>query len=214
MSENINALKIKVCGMRDKNNIAALVQLPIDFIGFIFYPPSPRYIGETISAEIVELIPSTIKKTGVFVNATIHEVLRVASECKLDSIQLHGGETPDYCNAIREKGYEVIKAFKADLEILTCETAEYRYACDYFLFDTPSQKHGGSGNKFDWSILKQQVLPVPFFLSGGIAPGDEELLKSLDIKGLYAIDINSKFEVSPGIKDVEAIREFIIRLKG
>jgi phosphoribosylanthranilate isomerase len=206
-------LKIKVCGMRDKANIETLVQLPIDYIGFIFYPQSPRFVGERIEPSAISIIPKSIKKVGVFVNATIHEVLCKAEENALDCLQLHGSETPDYCNALKEKGFIVIKAFKAEPELLTCETAEYRYACDYLLFDTPTSKHGGSGIKFNWDILKQQKLSLPFFLSGGIAPGDEDAVNTLDVKGLYAIDINSRFETEPGLKNIDSIKNFISHIK-
>ena len=206
-------LKIKICGMREKANIEALVQLPIDYIGFIFYPQSPRFVGERIEPSVISAIPKRIKKVGVFVNATIHEVLCKAEENALDCLQLHGSETPDYCNALKEKGFTIIKAFKAEPELLTCETANYRYACDYLLFDTPTPKHGGSGNKFDWQMLKQQKLSLPFFLSGGIAPGDEDSINTLDMKGLYAIDINSRFEIEPGLKNIDLIKNFISQIK-
>lgn len=205
-------MKIKVCGMRDRDNIAELVQLPVDYIGFIYYPPSPRYVGNVIGKEVLDVIPSGIKKTGVFVNAPVTEVIRIATENKLDCIQLHGNETPDFCQFIKEKGFEVIKAFKAEPEMLNCATTNYKYSCNYFLFDTPTANYGGSGRKFNWEILKQQHLSLPFFLSGGIGPDDAEILRKMDQTGLYAIDINSKFEIEPGLKDVEKIKQFIDKL--
>jgi phosphoribosylanthranilate isomerase len=208
-STSNKSLKIKICGMQNRQNIEALIQLPIDYIGFIFYPQSPRYVGKALDAETIRRIPSHIKKTGIFVNATLNEVLRVASDNSLDCIQLHGNEIPDYCIALKEKGYEVIKAFKAEPEQLTCETSAYRYACDYFLFDTPTLTHGGSGQKFDWKILGQQKLSLPFFLSGGIGPGDADAIKSLEFQGLYGIDLNSKFEIEPGLKNIEQIKIFL-----
>jgi phosphoribosylanthranilate isomerase len=200
---------IKVCGMREKNNIAQLVKLPIDYIGFIFYPHSPRYVGENIDKAILEIIPEKIKKVGVFVNRPIKEVIRIAQENQLQCIQLHGNEIPDYCNVIKDEGYTVIKAFKAEPELLTCETANYRFAADYFLFDTPTAGFGGSGQKFDWQMLMQQKLYVPFFLSGGISLDDVANIKNLQIPGLFALDINSRFETGPGMKDVEKIKQFI-----
>lgn len=199
--------------MRQKANIEALVQLPVDFIGFIFYPQSPRYVGDIFEKSITDMVPQHIQKVGVFVNDSLNDVLRQAEKYKLQYIQLHGNEIPDYCNAIREKGYKVIKAFKAEPEMLTCETADYRFACDYLLFDTPNAKHGGSGQKFDWEMLKVQKLYHQFFLSGGIAPGDEEKIKALDINELYALDINSRFEIEPGLKNIQLIKEFVVKVK-
>lgn len=195
--------------MREKDNILQLVQLPVDYIGFIFHPQSPRYVGENIHKSIIDLIPDTIKKVGVFVNRPVKEVLRIAKENQLQCIQLHGNEIPDYCNAIKEEGFTVIKAFKAVPELLTCETANYRFAADYFLFDSPTPNFGGSGQKFDWQILMQQKLYLPFFLSGGISLDDIEDIKNLEIPGLFALDINSRFEITPGLKDVEKIKNFI-----
>lgn len=205
-------MKIKVCGMRDRQNIESLVQLPIDYIGFIFYPNSPRYV-EPLEEGIIKAIPANIKKTGVFVNAPLNEVLRTAEKYDLQCIQLHGDEIPDYCNSLKEKGFTVIKAFKADPENLTCSTTFYRFACNYFLFDTPTELHGGSGKKFDWEMLKLQKLYLPFFLSGGISVDDAENIKNIEMEGLFAVDINSKFEISPGLKDISKIKEFINRLK-
>lgn len=198
--------------MREPENINQLCALPIDYIGFIFYPHSPRYIGDGFGTEISGLVPHNIAKVGVFVNENINSLLRKAEKHQLQYIQLHGNETPDYCLSIKEHGYTVVKAFKADPALLTCETADYRFACDYYLFDTPTPKHGGSGEKFDWEILKQQKLYHTFFLSGGIARGDEILLKNLVIENLFAIDINSRFEISPGLKDIPVIKEFIENL--
>ena len=205
-------MKIKVCGMRDKMNIEELSQLPIDYIGYIFYPQSLRYVGENPDEAIFKMVPSSIKKVGVFVNASLNEVIRIAETYKLEAIQLHGSEIADYCRAIKDKGFEVIKAFKAEPETLTCETVAYRYACDYLLFDTPSPIHGGSGERFDWEILRLQKFTLPYFLSGGIGLDDTEKVKSIDLKGLYGVDINSKFETKPGIKDVKRVSDFIKRL--
>ena len=199
--------------MRDKNNILSLVQLPIDYIGFIFYPLSPRYIGNTIPLEILNLIPSTVKKAGVFVNAPLIDLLLIAEKNHLDCIQLHGNETPEYCAILRENGYKVIKAFKAEQEMFTHGTVQYNYVCDYFMFDTPTPKFGGSGIKFDWTILKQQKISLPFFLSGGIGPDDIEIIKGIDINEFYAVDINSKFEIKPGIKNIDLIKGFIEKVK-
>ena len=200
---------IKVCGMRDKENIAQLVELPVDYIGFIFHPQSPRYVGEVIDKSILDIIPKKIIKVGVFVNRPIKEVSRIAKENNLQCIQLHGSEIPDYCNVLKEEGFTVIKAFKAEPELLTCQTSNYRFAADYLLFDTPTASFGGSGHKFDWQMLLQQKLYLPFFLSGGISLEDISNLNNLEIPGLFALDINSRFETSPGMKDIGKIKQFI-----
>lgn len=207
-----NNFKIKVCGMRDAANIEALSQLPIDYMGFIFYPSSPRYVGIKLDINLLKSVPEHINKVGVFVNESLVDIQKTAEKYGFKYLQLHGNETPDYCLALKDKGYVVIKAFKAEPATLTCETANYRYACDYFLFDTPTIKHGGSGKKFDWEMLKQQKLRLPFFLSGGIAPDDEEALKALDLPELFSIDINSQFEIEPGLKDIEKIKDFISKI--
>lgn len=204
--------RIKICGMREYENISQLVLLPVDYIGFIFYPPSPRYVGMKIEPSVLNIIPPHIQKVGVFVNSPLKEVLKIAGENRLECIQLHGNEIPDYCKEILKSGYTVIKAFKAEPEMLICETAKYQSACHYFLFDTPSQQYGGSGQKFNWDILNRQKLSLPYFLSGGIAPGDEEIIKNMDLQGLHAIDINSRFEIKPGIKNIELIKKFINNL--
>jgi phosphoribosylanthranilate isomerase len=204
--------KIKVCGMRESYNIEQLSQLPIHYMGFIFYPPSPRFVGNNLNEKVLKNIPARIKKVGVFVNSDLNEVLTNVEKYSLQCVQLHGTETPDYCNAIREKNIVVIKAFKAEAELLTCETSNYRYVCDYFLFDTPTSKHGGSGIKFDWQMLSKQKLSLPFFLSGGIGSENERAIKELVVTGFYAIDLNSKFEIEPGIKDIRKLDVFIQKL--
>jgi phosphoribosylanthranilate isomerase len=206
-------LRIKVCGMHDKDNIASLVKLPIDYIGFIFYPGSPRFVGSKIEPSILKLIPSTIQKVGVFVNSSIEEVLNTANENQIEIIQLHGDETPEYCEKLSEKGFTIIKAITATIENFQDKLTDYRFCCNYYLFDTPTIKYGGSGQKFDWKILSQQNFYLPFFLSGGISLDDINNIKSLDIPGIHAIDLNSKFEIEPGLKNIELIKEFIEKIK-
>ncbi len=202
-------LKIKVCGMREYENVKQLVQLPVDYIGFIFYPPSPRYVGSKIDPSILEIIPGYIQKVGVFVDCPLKGLLRTAEENRLDCVQLHGSEIPDYCEEVMKRGFKVIKAFKVGSEMNICETAGYQPACNYFLFDTPGELYGGSGQKFNWEILQHQKPALPYFISGGISPVDASTIKSLCLEGLYAIDINSKFEIKPGIKDIGLIKNFI-----
>ncbi len=206
-------LKVKVCGMRQLDNIRELCALPVDFIGFIFYSESPRNIGsEHIKELVFAAIPSLIKKVGVFVNEPIAEVERIVEMLELDYVQLHGSESPEYCSSLKKKGIGIIKTFKPTSDSLK-EMQKYVNCCNYFLFDTPTDVHGGSGKKFDWSWLKNYKLSVPFFISGGICPDDVEEIKQLDHPQLYGIDINSRFEIQPAVKNIELIRRFIDEIK-
>lgn len=206
-------LKIKVCGLRDEKDILMLSLMDIDFMGFIFYKPSPRYAGDMLKPETLENIPERIVKTGVFVNETAENIIRIAQEFHLQAIQLHGNESTDLCNDLKEQGYIVFKALKGDKEDLVTNSILYKDVCDYYLIDTPTVQHGGSGQKFDWSILNEFEFNKPFFLSGGIGPHDTDIINSLHFKDLYAVDINSKFETSPGKKDTTIISEFIKKIK-
>jgi phosphoribosylanthranilate isomerase len=211
MNYKINRLRIKVCGMRERENIARLVDLPIDYIGFIFYPGSPRYAGQKIEKSILNLIPSSIQKVGVFVNADENEITKYTGENDLEIVQLHGNETPEFCDRLSEKGYTIIKTFGAD-NYLSEKLSAFRFSCNYYLFDTPTSKYGGSGRKFDWNVLTKEKIYLPFFLSGGISPDDVDLIKNLKIEGIHAIDLNSKFELKPGLKNIESIKDFINKL--
>ena len=202
-------MKLKVCGMREDKNCAAIVAFEPDYLGFIFYAPSPRYVGNKTPT-----IPKTIKKTGVFVNASIDYVKNCIKDHQLDAVQLHGDETVAYCNYITNLGVEIIKAFGVgrhfNFEILQ----DYLTCCDYFLFDTQTESKGGSGKKFDWSVLQNYPYKKPFFLSGGIGPEDTQalaILKKTDLP-LYALDVNSKFETAPALKNSSAIGAFKLKI--
>ncbi|MDR2129814.1 MAG: phosphoribosylanthranilate isomerase [Odoribacteraceae bacterium] len=206
-------MKIKVCGTRDAGNIAALCALPVDMIGFVFHAPSPRHAG-TLEPGITRAIPSSIHKVGVFVNASEEEVTRQARRHDLQAAQLHGDEPPHLCRALRERGLQVIKAIPMQAGASArALAAPYAGACDFLLFDTRTPARGGSGRKFDWRLLDAYDGPVPFLLGGGIGPEDATgPLRALDHPMLHAIDLNSRFETAPGIKDIRAIRQFITTL--
>ncbi|MCL1933985.1 MAG: phosphoribosylanthranilate isomerase [Candidatus Azobacteroides sp.] len=201
-------MKIKVCGMKDPENIRALAELPIDLMGLIFYEKSPRCVNDW-DADRINALSLTIPKVGVFVNASLEVILDKMERFRLQSVQLHGKESPDFCRALREKNILIIKAF----QIKTIEDWEtcrlYEDCCDYFLFDTPTHGYGGSGNKFDWEMLSAYTGATSFFLSGGIAPEDAEKINRLNFPQLIAIDLNSRFETAPGIKDINSIRKFL-----
>ncbi|MDD4008321.1 MAG: phosphoribosylanthranilate isomerase [Fermentimonas sp.] len=201
---------IKVCGMRDEENIRQLEQLDIDWMGFIFYHDSPRYAGQT-----VKYLLSKKKKVGVFVDQNPQIIRDRAKDNHLFAIQLHGSEPPWYCINLREEGYKVIKSFGIDKDgfIPNAQLNAYEGKCDYFLFDTKTDLHGGSGKKFNWNRLADYKGETPFILSGGISPEDVEEIKSFSHPKFAGIDINSRFEISPAIKDVEAIKTFIKQLR-
>ena len=206
----MKSLKIKVCGMRDAQNIADLLELPIDYIGFIFYEKSPRY---------VELMPQLIhfekfkkiNKVGVFVNADIDFVLDKIDKFGLNTVQLHGKETPQYLMDLRTKTNEIHiwKAFSIDEQFNFDNTKPYEQLADAFLFDTKTPQHGGSGQKFNWDLLQNYKGGTPFFLSGGISAADTEGVKSVTHPKFSGLDLNSKFEICPAFKDIELLKKFI-----
>ena len=202
-------MKIKVCGMRDKANLAQLVELKPDFIGLIFYDKSPRFVGDLLDENFVRSIPKPIKKVGVFVNSNPDYILRIVKKYDLQFIQLHGHETPDFCRNLKSRGINVIKAFSIDESFNFGTLNNYKPHCDYFLFDTKGQSLGGNGIAFDWKILERyQYSDKPFFLSGGLSLENISQVKDLGIK-VYGLDVNSKFETEPALKDIEKLRQHI-----
>ncbi|MEE1943817.1 phosphoribosylanthranilate isomerase [Pedobacter sp. KR3-3] len=200
--------KLKICGMREAANIASVAELQPDYMGFIFYPQSPRCISE-VSAELIKYVPPSIKTTGVFVNEELEKVIAYVIKYNLKAVQLHGQEDVAYCAALAETGAEVIKAFGIGEDFDFEQLKAYEPVVDYFLFDTQTPVHGGSGKVFDWTLLAKYTLDKRYFLSGGIGLEQVETLKQLNDPRLYAIDVNSKFEVAPGLKDVTQLKEFI-----
>ena len=205
-------MRIKVCGMTQPEQVTQLGEMGVAFAGFIFYPKSPRYVFKHMT--ITQLRKeNTINKVGVFVNASIEEVLHMVDECRLHMVQLHGDESPKYCEKIADY-VSVVKAFRmSENDSPDWMIRPYMEVCDMFMFDTMGAGYGGTGKKFDWGMIKNSVIGKPFFLSGGIEPGDEERLKEFSkepvAKALFAVDINSKFESSPGVKDMGLVRKFV-----
>ncbi|MDN4166445.1 phosphoribosylanthranilate isomerase [Cytophagales bacterium LB-30] len=200
-------LQWKVCGMREPDNIFALAALAPDYMGFIFYEKSPRYVREYLNAESISQLPASIKRTGVFVNASVAQVMEDIRQFGLQAVQLHGDESPEYCHLIRSLGLEVIKAFPVNDMTNFKELEAYYPVIDYVLFDTASASRGGSGQRFDWRILKNYSQQLPFFLSGGIDVNALQEIEQINDLNLYAIDINSKVEIKPGLKDLERVQE-------
>lgn len=207
------AIKIKVCGMRDPENISGVVAGLPDYMGFIFYPKSKRFVGAGFSTEKLENIPESVKKVGVFVDELPEKVIEACKSMNFQVAQLHGNESPEYCRLIQESGLTVFKAFSVDESFDFKQLSGYAEVCDYFLFDTKGHLPGGTGQKFNWQLLENYRLGVPFFLSGGIGPGDVEAVQGFRHPQLFGIDINSGFEISPALKDVEKVRIFIEKVR-
>lgn len=198
-------MKIKVCGMKFPENIEELVMLQPDFLGFIFYKKSPRFVAEELN-ESQLLNIRNIKKVGVFVNEDLASIIEKVSKYKLDFVQLHGAEIPEFCRELKEKRINIIKAFGVDEDFEFSGLNAYKPFCDYFLFDTKTKAHGGSGKTFNWQVLEKYDNEIPFFLSGGI--GVEELEKIDDLKlNIFGLDVNSRFESKPGVKDIEKLKK-------
>ena len=196
-------LVIKVCGMREADNIHEVEALGVDWLGLIFWPKSSRYVSER-----PDYLPQHAKRVGVFVDEAVDTVKKKADAYALDLIQLHGSESPDYIRALKVS-CSIIKAFSIatadDLE----QTKDYEGLVDYFLFDTKGPSVGGNGVQFNWDVLKDYHGQTPFLLSGGIGPDDAERIQAFHHPQCIGIDLNSRFELSPGLKDINKLKQFI-----
>jgi len=206
-------MNIKVCGITQFKQLQQLEALNIDYAGLIFYKDSPRYIGDKITGKQIKDADLDIKIVGVYVDPGYSELLDAIDNYGLDIVQLHGNETPELCEELSAE-VEVIKAFRipGDKAIDIDEMiADYDEVCDFYLFDTAGLKEsfGGTGQQFDWGILKKAKIEKPFFLSGGIGPDDAAKVKAFTHPDFFAVDVNSKFELSPGLKDMAAILKFL-----
>ncbi|SHJ08136.1 phosphoribosylanthranilate isomerase [Flavobacterium terrae] len=194
-------MKLKICGMKYEENIKDVAQLHPDYMGFIFYEKSPRYFDGNLP-----ILSKSTQKVGVFVNAFLDDILDKIRRYNLQFVQLHGNETPSFCKAFKKTGAKVIKVFSVN-ENFNFDTIEpYESVCDYFLFDTKGKYHGGNGVSFDWNLLKNYPSKKPFFLSGGIGVEEIEKIKKMNLP-IHAIDVNSKFEIEPGLKNTQLIKE-------
>lgn len=199
---------VKVCGMRDSENIRAIEQTKADLMGFIFHPKSPRFV-----ASLPEYMPKKQKRVGVFVNASLEQILAKAQKFSLEYIQLHGDEPPAFCSELKNRGLKVIRAQRianAD-DIIRAES--YNMA-DLMIFDTKTELYGGSGKKFNWQLLENYKGCVPFLLSGGIRSDTFEEIKAFFHPQFAGIDLNSGFEIYPALKDVGKLNNFIEKIKG
>jgi phosphoribosylanthranilate isomerase len=221
----LEKIQIKVCGITDINQALALDALGVDYIGFIFYAPSKRYVLKSLQlTALKKFTPAHAKKVGVFVNESIESIVNTVVAAGLDMVQLHGDEDAVYysllkikCNALAQAGtinnkqVEVIKVFRVGDKMP--ELTPFENVADYYLFDTDSKMYGGTGAHFNWELLKGNIIGKPYFLSGGIGPNDiggiEVMKQTKAGKDLLALDINSQFETAPGIKNIEKIKSFI-----
>ena len=203
--------------MTQSDQLEQLADAGVDFAGFIFYAKSPRYVLRHMTTAQIRK-ENRLNKVGVFVNAGMDDVLQLVDECRLHMVQLHGDETPKYCERLADY-VSVIKAFRlSENDNIEWMIRPYMESCDMFMFDTMGSGYGGTGKKFDWSMLKDAEIGKPFFLSGGIEPGDEESLRTFSAeqvaRSLFAVDINSKFELTPGVKDISKVIAFAQNLNG
>lgn len=201
-------MKLKVCGMKYPENIQRVAEVHPDYLGFIFYRKSPRFTDKP-EPEIISLLKSkNIEPVALFVDENPEIIRYVAKTTGYSTVQLHGTESPELCLQLKNEGFKVIKAIPVaeTRDIEKCST--YEGCCDYFLFDTKTDVKGGSGKKFDWSMLSKYKGTTPFFLSGGIGPADVLEVKAFNHPYLYAIDINSRFETAPAVKDACLIQIF------
>jgi len=211
-------MKVKVCGMRDAENVRQVAALGIDMMGFIFYPKSPRcFKGLDHESQVFPRteMEKKVKRVGVFVNDSFGNIEMQTLRLGLDAVQFHGNESPGYCKHFQEKHKElkVVKAISVATADDIQKYKEYVGAVDLFLFDTKCKAYGGSGEQFDWQVLEQYDGDTPFLLSGGIGLEDAERIKNFHHPKCVGIDLNSKFEIEPGLKDVEKLKEFLEKIK-
>lgn len=203
-------LKVKVCGMKFTENREQVEKLGTDLLGYIFYAPSKRFVGEAPDSG---LFNSDKPKVAVFVDENAFEILGLAKNLGFDYIQLHGKENPKTCGILKSQGLKIIKAFNLNEKFKFSDTKAWEKVADYFLFDTKTKQPGGSGQKFDWKILDKYTGHTPFFLSGGIGPDDAKSIKGINHPKLTGVDLNSGFEDEPGLKNIEKLKQFIKEIK-
>ena len=204
-------MELKVCGITQLVQLLALQEIGVDYAGLIFYEGSPRYIGaHNLEASILKQTEITIKRIGVFVNTKEDEILKAVDDWKLEMVQLHGEESPVFCEKISNH-VKTIKAFRVkEEESLAYKIAPYENAVEYYLFDAMGKQYGGTGNKFDWKVIAEANIQKPYFLSGGLGPDDVADIQAFTQtnSNCFAIDVNSRFEVKPGIKNLEIVKTF------
>jgi phosphoribosylanthranilate isomerase len=208
---------LKVCGMRDQANIHAILEGKPALLGFIFYDRSPRFVGDTLQADVMRNLGEQVQTVGVFVNAELHIIMEAVERYHLRGVQLHGTETPAFCSRLRSvlpKGVILLKAFSIATKEDFMRVADYEQCIDFALFDTKGAQHGGNGTRFDWALLQEYHAHIPFFLSGGIGLEHVEEIKQIRHAQLVGVDVNSRFETAPAVKDAEKLVLFAQELRG
>jgi len=200
-------IKLKVCGMRDPENILEVASLKPDYLGFIFFSKSPRYVQHNFT--LPEGLSSQVKKVGVFVNESNDIMVTQMHRMKLDYLQLHGNESVKQCEELKEEGAKIIKVFSIDDDFDFALTKPYQDVADFFLFDTKGKYYGGNAKTFDWSILNRYHQQVPFFISGGINAENVKQVANFKNMNIHAIDVNSGAETAPGIKNSDELKKII-----
>ena len=203
-------MKIKVCGMKFPDNIQSVAALQPDYLGLIFYEKSPRYAAD-LSPDELQMLLLSPKKVGVFVDENPEKIKETIRKYQLQAVQLHGNESPAICSALKTQ-VEVIKAFGVDETFDFHQLEAYADSVDYFLFDTKTASHGGSGKTFDWQILQNYQLKTPFLISGGISNENLEEVLKLKHPAFTGVDLNSRFETAPGLKNIKKLEEAFERL--
>jgi phosphoribosylanthranilate isomerase len=206
-------ISVKVCGLSNPLNILAVAGAGPDFLGFVFYPGSPRFAGRNLDPVKLREVAGGMTKVGVFVNESPEHMLDLADSFGFKLVQLHGNEPVSSCEALKKAGFSVIKAFGLVEGFDFRRMIPFVPVCDYFLFDTKTKHHGGTGKKFNWDILSRYTFDIPFFLSGGIGPGDTDAIREFTHPAFYGVDINSRFETEPGMKNIDQVTSFIKAIK-
>lgn len=207
----MSKIKLKICGMRDPQNILEVAALSPEYMGFIFFDKSPRNVG--MDLVLPENFSSGITKVGVFVNALTDFILQQVHRLELDVVQLHGKESVDQLLALKDAGVKIIKVFSVDDDFDFNNTRPYKAVADFFLFDTKGKYYGGNAKVFDWRVLEAYDQEVPFFLSGGVGPDNIKDVAAIRNMNIHALDVNSGVEKEPAIKDIEKIKELQRNIK-
>jgi phosphoribosylanthranilate isomerase len=201
-------MNIKVCGITQLKQLQQLEAMEIDYAGLIFYADSPRYVVDLLKPKELKNADFELQKVGVFVNASYDEIMEQVDAYDLNMVQLHGDESPELCEDLSDE-VEVIKAFRVGAgDNIDQLVADYDAVCDFYLFDTKGETAGGTGKQFDWTVLEKAKIEKPFFLSGGIGLEDVDRIRKMKHVDFFAVDINSRFEVSPGVKDIKQVLQF------
>lgn len=195
-------MKLKICGMKYSENMMDVGALLPDYMGFIFWKPSTRYFDNAIP-----ILPTSIQKVGVFVDASYEDIDLNVKKYNLDLVQLHGKETPEFCRNLRVLQTKIIKVFAVDETFDFNVLHPFESVCDFYLFDTKGKLPGGNGVAFNWDILQNYKSKKPIFLSGGIGLEDIKAIQKLQLP-IHAVDVNSKFEIEPGLKDIQKLQQF------